>query len=66
MLIKKATFRKRALVIVCIILEAGVLTYLSNLTTLYQNHINILRLLRQDLVTYNISLYKNNIIAKKC
>jgi hypothetical protein len=63
--IEGAIFRKGASVMVRTILEVGVLTYLSDSTTLYQNCINIPRLLRQDLVTYNVSLYKGDIIARK-
>jgi hypothetical protein len=66
MLIKRATFWKWALVAICTILEARVVAYTSDPATLYQNRIDIPRLLRQNLVACNTPLYKGNITARKC
>jgi hypothetical protein len=64
--IKGVTFQKQALVVICTTLEARVVAYTSNLATLYQNRINIPRLLRQNLVASNVPPYKGDIMARKC
>jgi tRNA1(Val) A37 N6-methylase TrmN6 len=66
MSIEEATFWKQASVTICTTLETRVVVYTNDLVTLYQNHIDIPRLLRQNLVVCNTPLYKDNITARKC